>query len=372
MKKMMIALALTAVIVTTLNADAPDKAKKIQIAILLDTSNSMDGLIDQAKAQLWSIVNELSKARYDGIEPDIELALYEYGNDNLPGSEGHIRQLSQLTTDLDYISEILFGLKTYGGNEYCGHVIEVANRQLNWSTNPDDLKMIFIAGNEPFTQGAISYAKACDAAHERGIIVSTIFCGDYEEGINTKWKHGAQVGGGKYMNINHNLKTVYVETPYDDTILNLNEQLNETYISYGNEGKKLKTRQEAQDDNAGSFNKGSYVKRAVSKSSKQYKNAHWDLVDAVKEDKVKVESLEEEDLPQELQGKSTAEIKKIIKEKEKQRALIQQEISELNQKREKYVSQQKKNNAEDQSLDDALLNSVREIATKKNYEFKKK
>ena len=32
----------------------------IKVALLLDTSNSMDGLIDQAKAQLWDVVNELS------------------------------------------------------------------------------------------------------------------------------------------------------------------------------------------------------------------------------------------------------------------------------------------------------------------------
>ncbi len=38
------------------------KAPLIQLAILLDTSNSMDGLIAQAKTQLWQIVNELATA----------------------------------------------------------------------------------------------------------------------------------------------------------------------------------------------------------------------------------------------------------------------------------------------------------------------
>ena len=35
------------------------------LALLLDTSNSMDGLIDQAKSQLWKIVNELAAAKCD-------------------------------------------------------------------------------------------------------------------------------------------------------------------------------------------------------------------------------------------------------------------------------------------------------------------
>ena len=37
----------------------------IQMAILLDTSGSMSGLIDQAKTQLWSIVNEFNFLNLD-------------------------------------------------------------------------------------------------------------------------------------------------------------------------------------------------------------------------------------------------------------------------------------------------------------------
>ena len=60
---------------------------KIQAAILLDVSNSMDGLIEQAKSQLWKIVNELAGAKCDdGSRPNIKIALYEYGNDGLPSS----------------------------------------------------------------------------------------------------------------------------------------------------------------------------------------------------------------------------------------------------------------------------------------------
>src|SRR5688572_16962107 len=67
-------------------ATEPDE-QAIMLALLLDTSNSMDGLIDQAKSQLWKIVNELSMAKcYDGRKPRIKIALYEYGNDALPSS----------------------------------------------------------------------------------------------------------------------------------------------------------------------------------------------------------------------------------------------------------------------------------------------
>ena len=51
----------------------------VQIAILLDTSNSMDGLIGQAKTQLWNVVNEFVRAKKDGRPPAVQVALFEYG-----------------------------------------------------------------------------------------------------------------------------------------------------------------------------------------------------------------------------------------------------------------------------------------------------
>src|SRR3972149_11549646 len=73
----------------------------IQAAILLDTSSSMDGLIDQAKTQLWKIVNELALAKRNGKSPAIEVGLYEYGNDGLAERDGYIRRVLPLTRDLD-------------------------------------------------------------------------------------------------------------------------------------------------------------------------------------------------------------------------------------------------------------------------------
>src|SRR6478735_3515483 len=76
---------------------APAKGQTIMLALLLDTSNSMDGLIDQAKSQLWKIVNAVAAAKSEnGQQPNIKIALYEYGNDGLSADEGYIRQVSPL------------------------------------------------------------------------------------------------------------------------------------------------------------------------------------------------------------------------------------------------------------------------------------
>jgi hypothetical protein len=372
MKTKVLSLIVMLMFVAFVNqAFAPTKKAKVQIALLLDTSNSMDGLIDQAKSQLWKIVNEMALAKYDGQTPELQIALYEYGNDGLPSSEGYIRQVSQFTTDLDKISEDLFALKTNGGSEFCGQVIDVSLKQLQWSASNEDLKMIFIAGNEPFTQGPVNYKESCKSAIGKGIIVNTIFCGNYQQGINTQWKDGADLADGKYMNIDQNIKEVYIASPYDKAILQLNKQLNETYISYGVVGKKMKARQEVQDANAASMGTGSAINRAQSKSSVNYSNEAWDLVDAVQEDEKALDKLKEEDKPDELKGKSKAEIKKYIEEKKKEREKIQTQITELNAKRDKYVAEKKKENAEDNTLDAVMIKAVKEQAIKKNYKFKK-
>ncbi|MDH3796015.1 MAG: VWA domain-containing protein, partial [Flavobacteriaceae bacterium] len=149
--------------------------QRVRIALLLDTSNSMDGLINQAKAQLWDIVNEFTYARCGNQErPRLEIALYQYGNDNLSSREGYIQQVIGFSSDLDEISERLFSLNTNGGEEYCGQVIHTSLKQLDWGRNPDDLKMIFIAGNEPFTQGKLDYRDAASQAKEKDVVVNTI------------------------------------------------------------------------------------------------------------------------------------------------------------------------------------------------------
>jgi len=340
----------------------------VRIALLLDTSNSMDGLIDQAKAQLWDIVNEFSRAKCgnDG-RPELEIALYEYGNDDLPAREGHIRQVLGFSADLDEISQKLFSLTTNGGQEFCGQVIHNSLNQLEWGKNPDDLKMIFIAGNEPFDQGKLDFRDAGTQALEQDVVVNTIFCGNYQQGINSLWKAGATLTGGQYMAIDHNRHVVHIDTPYDKLIIELNAQLNNTYISYGSVGREKKALQFAQDSNAMELEEAVAVQRAVSKSSSLYKNSQWDLVDAVREDAVDLAKLDRASLPPALQGKSAPELKVYVEERRAEREKIQKEIQELNAKREGFLAKQQ--GQEKGELESALMAAIKAQAAKKDYRW---
>ena len=122
--------------------EGDDGQPVIQVALLLDTSGSMSSLIDQAKTELWSIVNKLDKARYKGKKPKIEVALYEYGKSSLEREGGYIQQLAPFTHDLDGLSEILFSLKTNGGDEYCAWVIRSAMDSLKWKKRKDEMAVL--------------------------------------------------------------------------------------------------------------------------------------------------------------------------------------------------------------------------------------
>ncbi|WP_051435797.1 hypothetical protein [Tenacibaculum sp. 47A_GOM-205m] len=345
------------------------KKQTVKVALLLDTSNSMDGLINQAKAQLWEIVNELSYAKSNGVTPNLEIALYEYGNSNLSSREGYIRQVLQFTSDLDEISENLFSLSTNGGSEYCGQVIQTSLNELDWGANNRDLKMIFIAGNEPFTQGKVNYKDAITDAKEKDIIVNTIFCGDYNQGISGMWQDGAFYGGGDYMTINQNKHIVHIVTPYDNDIIILNKRLNDTYIHYGSYGYSKYSNQAKQDMNAESLDEAVVVKRAVTKSSKLYNNAEWDLVDASEEKEIDYSTLKKKQLPKQLQNKSAKEIKVYVEKKRKERTEIQQKIQELNKKRKVYVTKKQQENTKKNELESVMINAIKKQAKKKNYSW---
>jgi len=270
------------------------------------------------------------------------VALFEYGNMSLPASEGYIRQVVPLTDDLDKLSGALFGLTTNGGDEYCGQVIDVAVKSLDWSTEPNGYKAIFIAGNEPFTQGPTDYKDACKLAIERGVVVNTIHCGNGDEGRQGMWQDGAKLAEGESFNIDQDRAVVQIRCPQDEIIIRLNTELNKTYLWYGAESNRrfYYENQAAQDSNASGMGGGTIVARAAAKATESYSNRNRDLVDTLKEDKNALSKVKSEELPAELQKLDVAGREAYVREMADKRAKIQQQIANLSQERAKYLASQ--------------------------------
>ena len=246
-----------------------------------------------------------------------------------------MRLILPLTDDLDRVSEELFALKTNGGEEYCGWVIRDAVKRLEWSRSRDVYKAIFIAGNEPFTQGSVDFHASCRAAIERGILVNTIFCGASAEGEQTGWRDGAVLADGRYMSIDQNQKVVEIPTPQDAEIARLGVELNKTYLPYGKMGAgRAGATSQPRTPTPARRRRACWSSRSVSKGNAVYCNDAWDLVDAIKNGKCKLEEVKDEDLPADLRKLDKAGRKAKVDEAARQREEIQAQILKLNKERE--------------------------------------
>ena len=341
----------------------------VDLAICLDISGSMDGLIDSDKARLWSIVNDLATAK---PVPELRVALLTYGCDAYDPASGWVVVDSGLTEDLDLISQKLFALKTNGGTELVGRVVDKAARTLAWSSDSNALKVIVVAGNEGADQDTeIKYQVASKTAIERGILVNSIFCGAPTDPIAVAWGDVARLADGKFLCIDQSQGALVAETPFDKELAELSATINTTYLACGTAGREAARNQTEQDSNAAGLGGGVAAQRAVSKGSAVYDNRQWDLVDGCKEGVMKLEEIKDADLPEEMRGKTLEEKKAIVAGKQVEREKISKQVQALQVKREAFVAEAARKQASTQgaSLDDALKQAIRDQATAKGMQF---
>lgn len=316
---------------------------RIQVALLLDVSNSMDGLIDQAKNQLWNMATLFSRATCAGTSPSIEIALYEYGRTENDSLLGFVAQIMPFTNELDKLFDGLMNLKTHGGLEYCGHVMYTSLTDLPWDTLHASYKAIFIAGNESFLQGSVPYTIACEEAKRKRVIVNTIYCGDRSKGIQEGWDLLDKCGNGSFTTIDQQAKPLFIPSPYDDSIIVLKEKLDETFLVYGKQGLKyyydMNRFDTAMTMDVNDPNK--IISYVVTKASNKFYNySAWDLVTAAEKNPAILDTVDVETLDEKLRGKDRSEIKAIVLQAQAKKVLIQSAIRDLYLKKEAYTKKE--------------------------------
>ena len=314
----------------------------VDLAICLDTSGSMEGLINAARVKLWEIVNDLALAK---PTPRLRVALLTYGNDGHNPENGWVHIDIPFTEDLDLVSKQLFALTTNGGTELVGRVLKAAGERLDWNPSDDALKLIVVAGNESADQDTtFNFRDVCKADISKGIMINSIYCGNLADDI---------------------------ATPFDDELVNLSAAINTTYIAYGVTGKEAWANQSVQDANAASLGAGVAAARCATKGGEMYRNDQWDLVDASKQAEFKIEDVKSEDLPENMRAMTVEQKKAYIAEMEKKRGEMQTQITDLNTKRTAYVETEMKKMAAagDKSFDAAIRSAIRAQAASKGFKF---
>lgn len=360
------AMVVALIAATSARSEDSVRAKRIELAICLDVSNSMDGLIGSAKAKLWDIVNTLAKGQ---PAPELRVALYSYGSPQYAREKGWVRKELDFTTDLDKVNEKLFGLTTNGGDEYVARVVLAAVEELDWSKDDHVLKVLFVCGNEPATQDPqITLEQAAEKAIRKGIVVNTILCDRQGSPDAAAWKRLADLAEGRFACIDQDRGTVAIATPFDKELADLGSSLNRTYLFFGGQAKELAERQVAQDANAAQAGASVAAARALTKAGNLYRFSENDLVQKLLDDpKFDVNKLPEAELPEDLQRLKPSERQKHVEELAAKRKEIQKKIAELSAKREAYIkeAQRKQRPTGEETFDTAVRQVLRDQAAKK-------
>ena len=257
----------------------PDRPwEAIDLVIALDTSDSMQNLIDAARLSLWDIVNELQLAE---PTPALRVGLLAYGSPAYDRNNGWVRVETDLTTDLDYVSERLFELTTSGGSEYVARALKTAIEELSWVPSYDALKLVFVAGNEPADQDPeVDFRDTGLLAADEGISVTVIFCGNPNQEQAETWKELALEPEGRFAAIDQRAGPVKVSTPYDQELVRLSAAMNATFIPLGESGQERQRNLARQDTNASKLSPAAAAARARTKAMPGY-TAGWDLISAL-------------------------------------------------------------------------------------------
>lgn len=346
------------------NHETETDTPKIQMALLLDISGSMNGLISQTQGQLWNLVNEMSNYKKDDIIPQIELAIIAYGNGTVDNRYTEV--LSEFTTEIDVISEKLFGIRTYGGDEWCADAIQIVLDTLDWSKDTSDLKMIIIAGNERFDQGSIAYDSICAVVGERNILLNTVFCGKREDGVELLWESASIIGKGSYANINQNLELQREETPFDNKIAQLYEQYKATYVFFGNDAFTHFQRIQEQDSKVQRMGKAFFRERIIYKLKNQPLKS-YDLIDVYGKGREHLHAIPKEELPDALQNASKQDLEKFVMQTQMKRSFIKDAIDVYAKQVGNYYDTIYKN-TEEKTFEIAILEVIKKQLVFKNFE----
>lgn len=356
---------------TSVAPPKPDKPR-IEVCFVLDTTGSMGGLIEGAKQKIWSISNQIVKAK---PTPELKIGLVAYRD---RGDE-YIAKPYALTTDIDTVYANLMKFSAAGGGdgpESVNEALAVAVNKMEWSNDSNVLKIIFLVGDAPPHMDYpddVKYPVTCQVAVKKNIIINTVQCGG-EADTTPEWQKVAVLSEGKFTAIGQEGDVAVIATPMDAKLAELNTAIGKTLVPYGKEEKRREVA-EKQAMAATGFATPANAPAAADRlaynvaTSKAVQGGN-ELVEDYKKDKDVVASLKPADLPAELKGKKPAEIEAYLVAQQKTRDELQKQIGELGRQREQYIADEKKKLAgKKDGFDEQVAKILRDEAQKKGLRY---
>jgi hypothetical protein len=364
MKRMILAALILVVAAAPVFAAKTKDTPKVDVVFVLDTTGSMGGLIEGAKLKIWSIANSI----IDGTPtPDLRVGLVGYRDIG----DNYVTQVHDLSGDLDEVYTHLMSFQAGGGGDTPEHVnraLHEAVENIAWSDDEHTLRIVFLVGDAPphvdYDDG-FDYRPICQAAVRKDIIVNSIQCGMMAETAEF-WREIARLGEGEYAAIEQSGGMRAIATPMDDEIARLSAELDKTVVAFGDEESLARKRET--DAMAAKMPAPAAAERAAYKSVSGRMGA-YDLVSAVESGEVKLDEIEEENLPEEMREMGKDERAEYLAEKKAERDDLRRRIAEISKKREAYIKAKVAEAGAEDSFDARVLSMIRTQALDKGITY---
>lgn len=344
---------------------------RMEVCFVLDTTGSMSGLIEGAKQKIWSIANEMIRAK---PTPDLRLGLIAYRDRR----DAYVIKSFDLTNDIDAVYANLKGFSAGGGGdlpESVNEALHEAVTKMSWSADRSVLKIIFLVGDAPPHMdyaNAPQYPEICQAAMKRDLIINTVQCGGIGD-TTPIWKEIAKLSEGSYVAIAQEGGMVAIATPMDAKLAELNRKIGATLVAYGSEpARRAVFAKQAASETAPAAVAADRLSFNV-RSGKTVQG-QGELLDALAAGEVKIADLKKDQLPPEWQKLNDVQLQQEIESRQKERAEIQAQIVKLNEERDQYLAAERKKqtvSAKEDSFDSQVASAIRAQAARKGIVYGK-
>jgi Mg-chelatase subunit ChlD len=353
----------------------------VEVTFVLDTTGSMGGLIEGAKQKIWSICNQIATGK---PTPDLKVGLVAYRD----RGDDYITKVFDLTDDLDAVHEHLMAFQANGGGdepESVNEALQVAVHKVSWSKEDTTLRIIFLVGDAPPHMdyaNDIQYPVSCEQACRKGIIVNTIQCGSAAEATRY-WKEICTKAEGKFVQIAQDGGMAAISTPYDGRLAEINAAMASSTVVWGDAATQAESTSKVLLSDQRFM--GGYGASAACSSpppacapcasapvaadragycAKTGRVATYDLLDGIKDGKVKLEELKADQLPDDMQKMTLKERQEHLAKIEKDRAKLRAEALELDKKRSAFIQKKQAESKDCNSFDAQVLDMLRDEAKK--------
>ncbi len=331
-------------------------------------------MLDDVREKLWEIANQVNSYR---PAPEFRIGVIGFSRPSFGAKFSYVKVLQPLTSDFDLLNFELYKLKpsVEKGDQIVGEAINSSIRNMNWSTENDAMKVIFLVGNGMVNAGGNNYREACELALKKNIIINTIYCRT-RNNVDRElpgWREIARLSGGEQYDIRiHKRTPVILTSPNTIEFKELAKKLSETYLYHGKNGLDRFKMMAAIDKHAQVANEMTLESRLYYKISDRYQfhQQYWDLVDYLKMSNSDFADMDMQYLQDSLKFKTPAEVREIVSQTKDRRGKIIMELRKhLPYDRQEYLNKKMEESEVDKSdmFDRVVINSLNAMAASKGF-----